>query len=408
MKCSFISGPELRRGTSPEEALARFLSRIDSVETELLDLASAVGRVLAEPLVTDRPSPPCDVAAMDGYAARLSDLSRERLPVSGEALAGQPPKKMPQAAVLRINTGAPLPTGAELVIKREDTIEDRDYIRLSVQTSSLRPGENIRRQGENAGTGEIVLPSGTFITPPVISALAGFGVSRIAVHRKLRVGIIVTGGELIPPDAQPQLWQIRDSNGPVLRALLTRCPIVSMADCVTVPDEPERIKSVLGDLLISCDAIFVTGGVSMGTCDCVPPILEQLNSSVVFHGLPIRPGKPILAAVSAGGQPILALPGNPVSVLVTAHRFGLAVLAKKAGIEKPVRPAPSVRLTDGATQPSELWCFRLVRLCGDGIAELIPNRSSADIVAAARSDGFIEIPPGSTGEGPWPFYSWSN
>ena len=146
----------------------------------------------------------------------------------------------------------------------------------------------------------------------------------------------------------------------------------------------------------------------MGTCDHVPNVLKELDAEVVFHRLPIRPGRPILAAVSEGGQPILALPGNPVSVLVTAHRFGLAVLAKRAGIVKPVRPAPFVRLASGGTQSSDLWCFPLVQLCKDGVAELIPNRGSADIVAAARSDGFIEIPPGSTGDGPWPFYSWSN
>jgi molybdopterin molybdotransferase len=345
---------------------------------------------------------------MDGFAARLSDLRRIPLPIVDEALAGQPAKILPPSAVIRINTGAAVPGGTDAVIKRENAIEDETGFRLCVPVESIRAGENIRRQGENAATGAIVSSGGVVMTPPMMAALATFGTNQVKVHRRVRVGLLITGDEISPHDEPQKPWRIRDSNGPSLGALLEPITYLSVGECLAVPDDPTRIRSVLDKLIRACDAVFITGGVSMGTCDHVPDVLRELDAEIVFHRLPIRPGKPILAAIGAGGQPILALPGNPVSVMVTANRFGLAMLAKKAGIVKPIDSVPFVRLEGGSAQPSDLWCDRLVQLCKDGVAELIPNRGSGDIVAAARSDGFIEIPPGKSGDGPWPFYSWSH
>lgn len=408
MTCDLIPNSKTLCRLSPAEALALFLAKIHPVETESLPSAKAIGRILSESLTTDRPSPPYDMAAMDGYAARLSDLRRSPLPIVDEALAGQPAKVLPSCTVFRINTGAALPIGADVVIKREIAAEDAAGFHLCVPGTTICAGDNIRRRGENAGTGAVFSSGGVVITPPVMAALASFGTNRVAVHRRLRVGLLITGDEVSPHDMQPQPWRIRDSNGPTLGSILAQYTYLTIGACLAAPDEPGRTKSALAELIRSCDAVFITGGVSMGTRDHVPNVLKEIDAEVVFHRLPICPGKPILAAISTSGQPILALPGNPVSVLVTAHRFGLAVLAKQAGIANPIRPAPFVRLTGSATQPSDLWCFRLVKLCEDGVAELIQNCSSGDIVAAARSDGFIEIPPGSSGDGPWPFYSWSN
>lgn len=408
MTCDLIPNSTTPCRLSPADALALFLDRIHPVEREPLPLPGAIGRVMGEPLTTDRPSPPYDVAAMDGFAARLTDLRRTPLPIVDEALAGQPAKVLPSSAVIRINTGAVVPTGTDAVIKRENAVADETGFRLCVPVATIRPGDHIRRQGENAAAGVVVSSGGVVITPPMMAALASFGTNQITVHRRVRVGLLTTGDEISPHDEQPEPWRIRDSNGPSLGAMLESFAYLSVGECLAVPDEPTRIQSVFAELIRSCDAVFITGGVSMGTCDHVPNVLKELDAEVVFHRLPIRPGRPILAAVSAGGKPILALPGNPVSVMVTARRLGLAVLAKKAGIMKPIRSVPFVMLTSGSAQSSDLWCYRLVQFCEDGVAKLIPNRGSGDIVAAARSDGFIEIPPGKTGNGPWPFYSWSN
>lgn len=408
MTCDLIPDTRTLCRSAPAEALALFLERVQPVETESIPRAKAVGRVLGQTLTTDRPSPPCDVAAMDGFAARLNDLQRMPLPIVDEALAGQPVKILPPGAVIRINTGAAVPGGTDAVIKRENAIEDETGFRMGVPVESIRAGENIRRQGENAAAGAIVSPGSAVMTPPIMAALATFGTGRVTVHRRVRVGLLITGDEIFPHDEPQKPWRIRDSNGPILGAMLEPIKYLSVAESLAVPDDPTRIRSVLDKLIRASDAVFITGGVSMGTCDHVPDVLTELDAEIVFHRLPIRPGKPILAAIGAGGQPILALPGNPVSVMVTAKRFGLAMLAKKAGIVKPIGSVPFVRLEGGSGQPSDLCCYRLVQLRKDGVAELIANHGSGDIVAAARSDGFIEIPPGETGDGPWPFYSWSH
>jgi molybdenum cofactor synthesis domain-containing protein len=239
-----------------------------------------------------------------------------------------------------------------------------------------------------------------------VSALASFGVAQPQVHRRVRVGVLVTGNELLGIDARPTPWQIRDSNGPTLSAMLSACPWLQVRPPIHVMDEPDRQQSALGDLLEGCDAVLLTGGVSMGQYDHVPAVVTLLGGRTVFHKLPIRPGKPMLAAVGPQGQAVLGLPGNPISVMVTARRLGGVVLRHLAGFSNAASPVPVVTLTHSNDRMLPLVWFRPVRLTGPGRAELVASRGSGDMVSAARSDGFVEIPPASRGEGPWPFYRW--
>jgi molybdopterin biosynthesis enzyme len=143
----------------------------------------------------------------------------------------------------------------------------------------------------------------------------------------------------------------------------------------------------------------------MGDRDFVPRALEILGAAVVFHRLPQRPGRPVLGALLADGKPVLALPGNPLSVLVTARRIATPVLSRLAGLVQAL-PPPSVTLDASDVRALDLWWHRLVRLTGPGRASLVEAASSGDFVAGARSAGFVETPPGATGTGPWPFYAW--
>jgi molybdopterin molybdotransferase len=405
--------PARRGGPSrldtPEGAVLALAGKLRTVETETMELQFAAGRVLGADLVADRPSPASDVSAMDGYAVRVADLGAGELSVRGEVRIGHEPPAMPEGAALRIVTGAPVPGGAQAVVKREDVKEGKGQIKIERGVAAnIRAGENIRRRGENLGEGELVVPAGTLITPAVAGAMAAFGGTKVKVRRRVRVGIIVTGDELVEPGQRPSAWQLRDSNGAALGALLSLHPWIEGGRRVRVGDEPKLLRAAIDDLLGSIDALILTGGVSMGTRDYVPTVLKEVGAEVLFHKLPQRPGKPVLGAVLGKGseaRPILALPGNPVSVMVTARRMAVAVLSRMAGLETQAPMAAVLDDADGKTL--DLWWHRLVRVSGPGRVVLAEGRGSGDVVAAARSDGFIEVPPGQTGEGPWPFYRWS-
>ncbi len=382
------------------------LSRLTPVAAESVALPRASGRVLAGAVASDRPSPPCDVSAMDGYAVRLADLPPGRLRVAGQTAIGHPPAALPPAATLKIFTGAAVPAEAEAVIRREDVHEEADAITFDKRLA-VRPGQNIRRCGENAPAGAVVAEAGRSLTPAGVGALAAFGTAEVAVYRRPRVAILVTGDELLPVDAVPEPWQIRDSNGPVLRSLLGGIPWIELSSPRHVADQPALLNEALRTALARADAVILTGGVSMGDHDYVPDAVRCAGGDVVFHKVALRPGKPMLGAVGPQGQAILGLPGNPVSVMVTARRWAAAALRKRGGFAQP-DPAPSaIEIINADARRVPLWWYRPVRRVGTSRAELVATMGSGDLVSAARSDGFIELPPDATGSGPWPYYSWS-
>jgi molybdopterin molybdotransferase len=404
---------------SPDAAVSAMLALLRPVaETERVELSAAAGRVLAEDLRADRPSPALDVSAMDGYAVRLADVERaqcggDRLSIAGDARAGCPPVSMPDApGAIRIMTGAPVPRGADAVVRREDVVEGDGWIEIrgAVPVSA---GDNIRRRGENIAQDQIVVEAGCGITPAVAGALATFGAARPRVYRRVRIAVLVTGDEVLEPGAAPAPWQLRDSNGIALATLLVRCPWLAPRPPARAPDDPEALGKALAQALDGSDALVIPGGVSMGEYDFVPDVLRRMGARVLFHKLPQRPGKPVLGAViegPGGPRPILALPGNPVSVMVTARRMLAPVLSAVAGL-RAAPPPTLVRLQGHDGKRLGLWWHRPVRLIEPGVAMLAGGMGSGDVASAARSDGFIEIPPhvegGDVADGPWPYYPWA-
>jgi molybdopterin molybdotransferase len=152
--------------------------------------------------------------------------------------------------------------------------------------------------------------------------------------------------------------------------------------------------------------VILTGGVSMGDYDYVPDVVREVGGEIVFHGLPLRPGKPILGAATSIGKLIVGLPGNPVSATVGCRRMVLPLLAKMSGQINWLPPRPMLRLLGGGDKAIPLHWMRLVRLTGDGVCEPVLSQGSGDLVSLGNSDGFVETPPGAVGEGPWPYYSW--
>lgn len=398
---------DIVRFESPATAIAALCERLSPVGVEPVGLTSVVGRVLADPLITDRDSPPCDVTAMDGFAVRSTDLAASRgLPVAGEIAIGCEPPPLPIAAALRVFTGAPIPPGADAVVQREHVHESPDAITLRDGVHAPSTGANIRRHGENLGSGGMVTPSGTLAAPGIVAGLASFGRAVVRVFRRVRVGIIVTGNELLPVESAPLQWQIRDSNGPTLRALLGRREFVDACATEHVRDEPPLLARALARLLDQCDAVFLTGGVSAGDHDHVPDVVRAVGGRILFHRLPMRPGGPVLGAVGPRGQAILGLPGNPLSAAVTARKLGMHALRKLAGLSQIDESAARILLQPHDAKTLHLWWYRLVKLTGGGAASIVVTRGSGDVVSLARSDGFVEIPPNSPGGGPWDFFAW--
>lgn len=398
--------------SGPDEAIDALAARLTTVASERGALTC--GRVLAEPILLDRDSPAADMSAMDGYAVRMSDLTNDGvLPVVSEIQPGQAPPEMPSQGVLRIFTGAVVPSGAEAVVKREDALEQPAEVRWTPAVRTLAFGANIRRQGENGRAGEQALAAGTQLHAAAIAAAISFGASQGILHRPVRCSIIVTGNELLGADDTPQPWQLRDSNGPTVAALLSGKPWIKLEQQTRCGDNRQQLQLQLAEALLSSDAVILTGGVSKGDHDYVPGAIVDAGGEVIFHRLPIRPGQPILGAVTAAGQLLLGLPGNPVSAACGMVRFGLPLLRKLSGNQQWKSRPPGVSIRNPGHKTLPLHWMRLVRLSSPQFAtgvveaEWVASQGSGDLVALGASDGFVEQPPEAVGAGPWPFYSWN-
>lgn len=397
-------------------AVLQLAGRLRLVGTEVLPIGELAGRelagrVLAEPLLADRDNPPLDVSAMDGYALRLADIVADAaagwLPVSGVAVAGSPAPVLERGKAVQIFTGAPVPAGADCVVPREQTRESPERMELTVPILQLKAGQNIRRRGENAYAGSEVLPHGTCLTSAAIAAIASVAAAEIVVHRKVRVAVVNTGDELIAPGQPAEDWQIRDSNGPTLEAALARYPWLEVVARRRVADHLASIADNLGELLPSVDAVILTGGVSMGDTDHVPGAVRESGGEIVFHRLPIRPGKPVLGAVAPEGKLIVGLPGNPVSVAVTAAVIALPLLRQLGGLAEILPGQQQVLVSNSDDKKLNLHWYRLVELGSDGQLRYVDSRGSGDLIALGRSAGFVTVPAGMSGPGPWPLQLWS-
>lgn len=396
---------ELPQVEAVPAAIGKLAAVLQEVESEVSEVGRAAGRVLAEPLVADRDSPAIDVSAMDGYAIRLCDLSGSPLPVATTTPAGAPPAQLPAGAAIRIFTGAPIPQGADCVVKREDTTEGDDVVRINTAADTLRQSSHIRHQGENTAAGDEILPAGAFLTPVAMSAVASFSPATLRVRRRARVTILNTGDELAQAGESVERWQIRDSNGPMLEAWLAGLPWIKLVARRRVGDRFEEVQRALEQALAESDAVLLTGGVSMGDADYVPEAIEKVGGQIVFHRLPIRPGKPVLGA-TAGGKLILGLPGNPVSVAVTSRVFGLPLLGALVGRPLGGSGKPLVPVANPDDKRLDLTWYRLIEVDSAGQVRWGLSQGSGDLVSLARSGGFAEVPPGKSGPGPWRLFRW--
>jgi molybdopterin molybdotransferase len=381
-----------------EDALANVLGAVPPLTAVVVPLGEAAGRVLAENVAADLPLPAFDTTAMDGWAVRAAEVGKTPALVAraGVAGAGRVTGPLPAGAAWKVMTGAPMPPGSDAVVPVEDAVEiDAATVRLDV---APRPHAHVRVRGEVFQRGALLLPAGRRLTPADLVLAAAAGRATLRVARPIRAEVLVTGDEIVASEAMPGPAQIRNTNGPLLVSALRRAG-AEVTDLGVARDTEEGLaRTFRAALERGCDLLLTSGGVSAGDFDYVPAALEAAGASIRFHRVAIRPAKPVLFATK-GTTLIFGLPGNPVSAAVAFDFFVRPALRAAAGILPPLPPALPARLTASVKNKGPRLAFHPASLSlrdGEEIVEPIDTKGSHDVLAHARANAFLELPPASS------------
>jgi molybdopterin molybdotransferase len=345
------------------DARRRVLDAVRPLDVEEVPIGDARELVLARTLIAPHPLPRFANSAMDGYAVRSQDVggATEEAPVSlqltGEVRAGEPGDlRVDPGTAVRIMTGAPLPEGADSVAPIEEA--DESDRRVLVRASKS-PGQHVRPAGDDLEEGAELVAEGTELGAGELALLATMGFSPVPVRRGPRVAVLVTGDELVPPEADPGPGQIRDSNSVALRALVGEAggepiPFPPVRDDRAATLEAFKRAADLADLVVS------SGGVSVGGYDFVKPVIEELGAIDLWR-VAMQPGKPVVLG-RIGDVPFLGLPGNPVSIHVGFEQFVRPALRKMRGCRSLLRPTLLAKLTQTIEKRPGRLHFVRVRL----------------------------------------------
>ena len=376
------------------EAIVRDVAATHRLSVERVPVARAAGRVLAEDIVAPIALPSFDNSAMDGYALRAADTSEANasLRLIGEQFAGHPLGFcIGPGECARITTGAPLPEGADAVVMKENTRADGERIVLA---TAVARDVHVRRGGEDVAIGDLLLRAGTRLTPVQASLAAAVGFAELPVARRPTVAVFTTGDELRPPGQPLDSGTIYDSNRALLMNLLVAEGLEPFAWPI-LPDDPDPMRALLRDAGNAFDVVITCGGVSAGEKDYLPGLLGELGG-IHFWKVLMRPGMPLLLGMIGQAQ-VLALPGNPVSVLATFLTLGRQLLRGLQGDASPL-PKIAARLSMPITKTHDRREFQRGRLDFDanGTVRVAPHPATAShrLRGAADSDCLIVLPEG--------------
>jgi molybdopterin molybdotransferase len=380
-----------------EDARERILSRVEPLGIERVEIMAALGRVLAEPIVSRVTIPPWPNSSMDGYAVRAQDTRGEpvELAVVGKIIAGAMPSRPLRAGEsMRIFTGAPLPEGADAVVPQEDVAADGQ--RVTVR-GRIAQGAYVRHAGEDVRAGDVVVKPGGTIGAAEVGLLATLGYSQVRVYRRPRVAILSTGNEVADLGTQPGPAQIPNTNTYSLMAqvLEAGCEPVNLG---VAPDELEAITERVRWGLASADVLVTSAGVSVGELDLVREALERSGAELHLWQVSMRPGKPITFG-TRGDRPVFGLPGNPVSAMVTFELFVRPALRRMEGADTIDRPRLRAQALEPIANPGSRRGYLRVTLTagaqGYG-ARLTGDQGSAILRSMVLADGLAVVGPDTT------------
>lgn len=387
-----FQGPEdeLDRLRHPSEALATVLTHTSLLPTEQIGLLEAGGRILAEDFHAANDFPPFAASTMDGYAVIADDGSPWRDVVGVQAAGRLIDAEVTPGTAIKIMTGAPLPKGANAVVRVENTETADDSV--IIHQEFVEPGESVRQIGSDVRAGQLLVRGGARLGPAEIGMLAAYGGDPVTVRRKPKVSIVSTGDELLEPSEPLEPGKIRDSNRYMLHAALESAG-AQIVWAGKGPDVREELEPLLVRLIASSDIVITSGGVSMGDLDLIKPILLDL-ATVHFRRIFLKPGKPLNFA-TAGPTLIFGLPGNPVSALVGFEIFIRSAMRKMTGSGDGPQ---TVRVTLAAdTEPTDRVEYQRAILTVDDSGTLLAvangPQGSSRLASFLGANALIVIPP---------------
>jgi molybdopterin molybdotransferase len=380
-----------------EQALERVLSAFHALEPEQVPILEALGRVLAKDVYAGEDIPPLANSSMDGYAVLAADTvgaspnRPARLRIVGQIAAGYVPETaVASGTTMRIMTGAPIPSGADAVIKVEDTDTDGKYVNIYTEVA---PGNYIRSAGEDVRQGELVLSKSTLIRPQEIGMLATLGHRKVLVHRRPRVAILATGDEVVEIDQPLTPGKIRNANSYSNAAQVLEHGGEPLPLGIARDDVDDLTAKIRAGLEQGVDLFLTSGGVSVGDFDLVKDVLAA-EGEIAFWRVRMKPGKP-LAFGHIGGVPVLGLPGNPVSVMVSFEVFVRPAIWKMLGRTDLARPTLQATLMDEITHKDERRHYVRVRVekhNGAYRAHLTGGQGSGILSSMVKANALAVIP----------------
>lgn len=390
----------MRTGISLEEAQGLLLQAVAAVKTCEVSLANAVGRIVSQDIQTNINLPPFDKSPLDGYALQAGDTAAASLvkpavlEVIEEVRAGYMPQRQVTAGkAIKVMTGAPIPEGADVIVKFEDVQRIDKQVEIY---EPLAAGSNIIRAGEDVCQGEIIATKGTILNPPLVGLLAAIGVATVPVVSKTKVAILSTGDEVIDPSEKLRPGKIYNSNLHSVSAYCSQLGAEPVAIGI-VPDEKTAIVERITQAAAQADLVITTGGVSVGDYDIIPFALKQMGAEIIFWKIDMKPGSPIIAA-KYQDKLIIGLSGNPAAAFITFDLLVVPVIKKMLGIDKELPPKISAILADNFDKPSQQRRFlraKVQKVNEINYVKLTGNQSNGVLKSMIACDVLIDVPAGS-------------